>query len=99
MTLPEINTALNIDSSATLAPNHEITQFAYIGISRCGCVRAITMDRGGHDKETRRNVREFMKMGHVERVTLETARARLCITYHPKQTCPHPQECPHGAIA
>jgi len=57
--------------------------FAYIGIaSWCGCVLAIRVDRGGHDKETRRDVRELMKMGHVERVDLEVARKRLCTDRH-----------------
>ncbi len=75
-----------------------MNEFAYVGIDPCGCVRAATVDNPVHAKEARRDVREFMKHGIIERWPIEQARQSLCFTNHPTRGkdkgCPHPGECP-----
>ena len=66
---------------------------AYIGVLPCGCVQMATVDNPEHTKDVRRNVREAMKWGYVNRVLIEEARRILCLVPHPKDICPHPNKC------
>ena len=73
--------------------------FAYVGIAQCGCVRAMTVDNPEHAKDVRRNVREFMRYGPVERWPIERVRVQFCLDKHPTRGkakgCPHPGACPY----
>ena len=80
--------------------------YAYVGVEKCGCVTVVVVDNPAHGKDVRREVeeiREIMKWGHVERVTIESARARFCpgsstaALGHPHGVCPHPEGCPGKA--
>lgn len=73
--------------------------FAYVGISACGCVRAATVDRAEHQKETYKDVSAFIRTGDkIERWPIEEVRRQLCLTRHPfrgkQKGCPHPGNCP-----
>ena len=68
---------------------------AYIGIHACGCALSATVDNPAHTKDVAKDVRGMVKTGHVERVTVEEARTRLCLEKHSgKKGCPHPGQCP-----
>ena len=67
---------------------------AYIGVDKCGCIRAVTVDNPAHKKEVRKDVMDIMKWGTIERVLIESARIRLCFDTHSPH-CPHPNACPH----
>ena len=71
-----------------------MSAMSYIGVDKCGCVLAATVDNPEHAKYVRRDVLEFMKWGFVERVEVEEARRQLCCAPH-KKGCPHPQQCPN----
>jgi hypothetical protein len=67
---------------------------AYIGVSPCGCVRAVTADLPGHSIDVGADVAEFIRGGMtIERTTVEEASAVLCFSEHPLGHCPHPGTC------
>ena len=53
-------------------------EYAYIGIMKCGCVVAATMDMPDHAKQVAKDVAGFIREGYrVERVSTEEVRVRL----------------------
>lgn len=60
------------------------TRMAYIGVSPCGCVPAVTVDEPEHAKDVAKDISGWIKRGRtVERVTMDEARERLTMD------CPH----------
>jgi hypothetical protein len=55
-----------------------MSEHAYIGIKKCGCVVAATMDMPEHAKQVGKDVAGFISEGlTVERISTEEVRVRL----------------------
>jgi len=74
-----------------------MTEYAYVGISPCGCIRATVVDNPGRAKWVRKEVASFMRAGDtIERMAVELVRVRFCTDIHPRKGgCPHPGDCPY----
>jgi hypothetical protein len=61
--------------------------FAYVGITRCGCAVAATIDSAAFAKDVRKTVVDWMRDGlHIERHSVEWVRANLAPCKHKRQT-------------
>lgn len=70
-------------------------EFAYVGVESCGCITAAVVDNPEHAKDVRASVRDIMKWGIIERMSVAEVRKAICLVKHPKKTgCPHPGGCP-----
>ena len=55
-----------------------MSEHAYIGTKKCGCVVAAVVDNPDHAKDVAKDVAGFIRKGlSIERVSIEKARVRL----------------------